>query len=211
VAVNDLILAVLSELNNAGASAPSKTKLLKLLYLIDVESARSVGKPLTGWNWVFLHYGPWTADYDSVLDQLAKYDDVMLRGFGVDEHTTLVVTQRRDVDVSRIGDGTAQNVVARVLNRWGQRELGEILNFVYFETEPMQHAERNTSLDFGTVPRGRYPVYYRTKSAVDSKTLRAMRAKVNQPAAPAAAVSRACTPPRYDEVFEKALAALEED
>lgn len=209
--VADLILAILTELNNAGIGAPSKTKLLKLLYLMDVEGARSIGTTLTGWDWKFLHFGPWTAAYDPVLSDLASYDHVALKGMGDDERATVIVTRRRDVDLQRLSDGTVQNIVARVLSRWGNRELGEILNFVYFETEPMQVAERGSVLNFNTVPRGRYPIYHRTPSDADKATMKAMRATINRPAATAAPASRPYTAPRYDEAFDEALAVLEDD
>ena len=99
---SDLILAVLAELMRLSTGAPSKTKLLKLLYLIDVEAVRRTGSTYTRWDWVFLHFGPWASEYDSTLDQLAKYDHVALKAYGSDERTTLIISQRRERDASRL-------------------------------------------------------------------------------------------------------------
>jgi hypothetical protein len=213
VRIRDLILAVLAEVQNLDPPAPSKTKLLKLLYLIDLETARSAGGTATDWKWIFLHFGPWAPEYDSTLEQLAKYDDVVLKGYGADDRTTLVITQRREHDASKLDDGTVQNTIARVLSRWGRSELAEILNFVYFETEPMQGVERLATLDFTKVPRGRYPVYRRVSSEADAKTLRALRAKINAPQRSEEGRSgdKPYTPPRYDDEVLQALASIEDD
>ena len=44
-------------------------------------------------------------------------------------------------------------IVDRVIETWGLEELNELLNYVYFNTEPMQNAERGCVLDFSTVRR----------------------------------------------------------
>ncbi len=46
---------------------PNRTKLVKLLYLIDVDRVRSRQEPLTGYEWVFFHYGPYAFE---LIDQL---------------------------------------------------------------------------------------------------------------------------------------------
>ena len=45
----------------------SKTKLVKLLYLIDVEHYRRFRKTLTDLTWYFYHYGPYAFELESVL------------------------------------------------------------------------------------------------------------------------------------------------
>ena len=42
--------------------APNKTALVKLVYLIDVECWRKLGKPATDLQWRFHHYGPYSAE-----------------------------------------------------------------------------------------------------------------------------------------------------
>ena len=48
----------------------TKTKLLKLLYLFDLEFFRAHGKTFTGFSWKFFHLGPWAAEYDDILQGL---------------------------------------------------------------------------------------------------------------------------------------------
>jgi Protein of unknown function (DUF4065) len=65
----ELVLSVLTRIRELDTSA-SKTKLLKLLYLADIEHFRTTGDTLTGFDWIFYWYGPWSSDYDHLLDQL---------------------------------------------------------------------------------------------------------------------------------------------
>jgi uncharacterized protein YwgA len=66
-----LIPAVLTYVRLQGGYT-TKTKLLKLLYLLDIEAFRKRQTTLTGFNWIFYKYGPWTTEYDETLEQLEK-------------------------------------------------------------------------------------------------------------------------------------------
>ena len=44
-----------------------------------------------------------------------------------------------------------ESILLEVLKRWGTRKTGEILNHVYFQTEPMEGAVRNQPLDFSLI------------------------------------------------------------
>lgn len=48
----------------------SRTKLVKLLYLIDVEYYRRYRETLTGWQWRFHHYGPYAFEFETFLQTL---------------------------------------------------------------------------------------------------------------------------------------------
>jgi hypothetical protein len=218
VRTEDVLLAVLSELHNIGVT-PSKTKLLKLLYLVDLETMRGAGRTATGWDWVFLHFGPWAPAYDAELERLTNRDFLALKGIGADERATIVISQHRERDAASLDDVVVQNAIGRVITRWGSADLPDILNFVYFDTEPMHEAERHERLDFSKVPRGRYPVYRRTASDADQNTLRKMRERINR-SAPAMVREEPFkygytppryTPPKYDEDVVRALATIEED
>jgi hypothetical protein len=60
MAITDLISAVASYIAECGG-APTKTKVLKLLYLLDIEAFRKTQNTLTGFDWIFYLYGPWAA------------------------------------------------------------------------------------------------------------------------------------------------------
>jgi hypothetical protein len=207
------LLATVAELRNVGASA-AKTKLLKLLYLTDVEHYRSNGRLLTGWHWTFHRFGPWAAEYDQVLDSLAAAGTIELRPTGPgDRDAVLIISNDQRRDLQSLDDVNAQMAMARVLERWARVDLPELLDYVYFETEPMKNAERGRELNFGTIERGPYRVYRRPSSDGPPKKLREVKARLNSPSiiGTRAEPSTAYTPPRYDDEVLKVLASVEDD
>jgi hypothetical protein len=48
----------------------TKTKLLKILYLFDIEYYRTNRRTFTGFDWKFFHLGPWTPEYDPLISDL---------------------------------------------------------------------------------------------------------------------------------------------
>ena len=106
-----------------------------------------LGKPATGLEWRFHHYGPYSAELERDIN-----DNAFLHVFG-DRHSgygfspssqweeiRAACNARFDPAVRRVADG--------VVNQWSLEGLETILEYVYFETEPMQDARRGEHLDF---------------------------------------------------------------
>ena len=103
-------------------------------------------------------------------------------------------------------------ILLEVLNRWGTRKTGEILNYVYFQTEPMEAGIRNQPLDFSLIPPERPAVYTRSSSGKSPADIRKLRAKFEgQQAEKKIKEGRpfTFTRPRYDEEYLAAMAKLE--
>jgi len=77
MSLSDLISAVATFVRDSGG-APSKTKILKLLYLLDIESYRKTGATLTGFEWKFYKYGPWAESYDDALQAAAQANKILV-------------------------------------------------------------------------------------------------------------------------------------
>ena len=58
----DLLLAKSSPASREVEGTANKTKLLKLLYLTDIEFFRAAEQPLTGFDWIYYLYGPWSVN-----------------------------------------------------------------------------------------------------------------------------------------------------
>lgn len=213
-AVKQLIPAIASFAKEKGAYLP-KTKLLKLLYLFDVEYYRIHRSTFTGFPWKFFHLGPWTNEFDPVLESLVR------------EGTLIAVPNRRpDFDSTNYLPAKDQDIgnlfpdihddfaLRRVLKAWTERPVGEILDHVYFHTEPMENAVRNTSLDFSVVPTQQPERYARASSNTSpgdaARIRRAFKERQAQLRAQQAS-STIFTPPRYDEEFFQAMAKLDAD
>jgi hypothetical protein len=66
-----VIQAVLSRVHEREGYV-TKTKLLKYLYLFDLETYRRTGRALTGFEWIFHLYGPWAPQYDGLYADLVR-------------------------------------------------------------------------------------------------------------------------------------------
>jgi hypothetical protein len=150
-------------------SAATKTKLLKLLYLLDIESFRETQKTLTGFDWVFYKYGPWTAQYDEVLDQLSQEGKIQLNSSNKGDLEATFIDPTSAVDLSKAFPIYTDELKARrILEVWADRPVGELLDYVYFHTAPMKNAERKSRLDFGSILREEAPVEYRRAKSKSS-------------------------------------------
>jgi hypothetical protein len=120
----------------------NRTKLVKLLYLVDVERVRSRREPLTGLEWLFFHYGPYALELIDTLEQMEGaelaaqpwHDSVLYRGApGAPDGEDWVPHIRSTVD--------------NVIRRFAPLDLHELLDYVYFRTGPMADAQRGQHLN----------------------------------------------------------------
>ena len=151
--IRSLTAYVISQLADMEVSF-GKTKLVKLLYLIDVEFYKLCSRTLTGFDWVFYHYGPYTSTVDQVLKQLdldIPQEDVITAS----GHKAIVFKPSRQIDLEfeEQASNLEKSIVDRVLREWGLEELNPILSYVYFHTEPMKDAQRDELLDFSKIVR----------------------------------------------------------
>lgn len=68
--LNRLIAYTVSELTEMGIGF-GKTKLVKLIYIIDVENYRRRSQTISGLDWRFYHYGPYSFGIDTALERLS--------------------------------------------------------------------------------------------------------------------------------------------
>jgi hypothetical protein len=185
----------------------TKTKLVKLLYLIDVETWRSERRLLTNLDWVFLHYGPYTSTLNRNLDRLEGQQLVWKEFSGGPYERTILYTR-----VLQPPSGDSWPVITklradRVIDRWAPEPLELLLDFVYFETEPMLAANRGESLDFSTIVHQRVearPPPVRVNEAIRGQLREVVAEQMRMRAG-----LEPTTPPRYDEVWEEAMSIEE--
>jgi hypothetical protein len=143
----ELMTLLLSLANQEGIQV-GKTKLVKLLYLLEVEFYRENRQRLTDLKWVFFHYGP----YPVGLDDLLESPDIEVLPRRLTDGRRFEEVTVADAGQSGAGfDPALERLARRVVDNWGGLELSHLLNYVYFETEPMMHAVRGDVLDFSTV------------------------------------------------------------
>ncbi len=211
----DLALALLSRAQDKGHRL-NKTKLLKLMYLADIEHFRKNGKTLTGFEWIFFLYGPWSAEYDFLLAELERRDFINIEQWNEADTAgaSMAVLERRELD--NVVPATDEfYLILHQVDTWVERSLPEMLDYIYFETEPMQGAQSLQPLDFGKIDRIPPTLYRRSKSGIEISTVRRLRAgfanlRSRSERSNAEALSRFAKPV-YDEVYIEAIEAISDE
>jgi hypothetical protein len=129
----------------------TQVRLVKFLYLADLYFARErSGETLTGWPWVFVHYGPYCSEAMSSIDEANTRGLIVATSyesrFGPEEREVYSC----DEDTSAFEHELPIYVLSPLkgaVKRWGEDTPG-LLDFVYFETEPMLQALPGQRLNF---------------------------------------------------------------
>lgn len=208
--LSELVTAIVSYVTEHGGSV-TKTKLLKLLYLFDVEFYRAHRKTFTGFEWKYFHLGPWTKEFDPLLENLIASGDI-----------TEYLVERPDFDAKFLrssepislkkafSDFKDEILLKSLLDTWGQSSTGEILDYVYFRTEPMEHGVRNEPLDFSRILGDLPEAYKRPSSDKTTGEIKKMRREFSETLAKRLQSPRfEFTAPRYDEEFHAAMEKLD--
>ncbi len=142
--VVDLIATIARNYKESIGIAPAKTKLLKLAYLAEVYYKRLTGGRLTNQQWVFWKYGPYFWKYEAIVSSEA----IFIKQDEADEFYAIDVREDYQTIEMSIEE---QNALSRAFEH-ASDDLNQILDFVYFDTEPMMKAQtRGETLDFDSV------------------------------------------------------------
>jgi hypothetical protein len=209
--IDKLIVAIVTWVVDEG-SYVTKTKLLKLLYLFDIEHYRVHRQTFTGFSWKFFHLGPWAAEFDPTLDELVDKTALVPQRSN-SEFETLFYKPAERVDPREPFSNVKDEYILRgVLRTWGTRSTGEILDYVYFQTAPMEAGIRNAPLDFSVIQPEKPSAYSRSSSGKNKAEIQKLRMKFQAQQAQRKASQNqpfAFTPPKYDEEYLRAMAKLE--
>ena len=191
----------------------NKTALVKLVYLVDVECYRRLGRPATSLQWRFHHYGPYSAELEREVNHNAFVHVFGARdsGYGFapssdwrDIHSAFNTTF--EPAVRRVADAVAK--------QWGLEPLNTILEYVYFETEPMQDARRGETLDFSRIQTERTSSRREPRLSFSEEFIDNLRTRWSDRTETADTPGKGkLTPsePVYDEIYEEALRLMADD
>lgn len=129
-------------------------RLVKFLYLADLYHARfSKGETLTGWPWAFVYFGPWCKEVNEAIEKSAKKGLIFAQEYPSkyddDKDYRLFSTESTDEE-PKIIDALPTYVWSKLqwaIQKWADDWHG-LLDYVYFETEPMIEAKPGALLDF---------------------------------------------------------------
>ncbi|MCZ6653218.1 MAG: Panacea domain-containing protein [Planctomycetota bacterium] len=149
-----------------------QTLATKLLYIIEWDHYKHHQRRLTDVSWVFLHYGPWSPELSSLLRaDFAMQDDFQDWG----NFQPVVYTENK-LDYHKVTlPAELKLSVNCIIEQFAERPMPEILDFVYYDTEPMRSAqERGEALDFSTIVPASKPVF-RPAGKISSKEAKRIR------------------------------------
>ncbi len=143
-----------------------KTKLLKLVYLIELFFYRQNRKRLTSAEWVYYRYGPYLFNYDDLLSNMNISIDILNDDPGKNANIISLKDKKEEIKI----ETDLKFLIKRIVKEYGKQELKDILDFIYFDTEPMINVEyRGEKLNFKTVLPEEY---YRIKEINPDKKTR---------------------------------------
>ena len=203
--LGQLILYIVYQVEELGGYT-NTTRLVKFLYLIDLEHQRRYGRTLTGLQWKCYLYGPYAFELPTIGARLGfdlqSEDFVNVKGH---RGTLLCVPDSQEFPAGlSFGIEILVNGILRV---WADQETADLLQYVY-HTEPMRHAQRGDKLDFSLVPSGTH--YYELYVPVQKPTVRQLRESLRSYALDDAGEFVRPTIV-YDNVLDEGLRALDAD
>ncbi len=161
-----ILVEILREAQSKGISTTT-TQLVKLLYLAEVEYFRETSLRLTNLDWLFYQYGPYA------LELGETFEDKIFEKTEIESQTSRTYVEFKVAEpVSTFGtklDPKVGLVIKRVVGTWGKLPLEELLDYVYFETEPMQNVERRGErLDFATIKKENSSIVIPLKASTET-------------------------------------------
>jgi hypothetical protein len=171
--LQQLILHTISYVNETGGYTTT-IRLVKFLYLFDLEHFRRYRKTLTGLEWVFHLYGPYCFALpelgQSIGFDLAQEDFESQNG-----RKGRLYKVAEEVELPNEFGYSVGTMIDGLLDVWGLEETQTLLDYVY-HTEPMKSAVRGQKLIFDDVPAGSQ--YYELYLPIDKKKAAEIRQKL---------------------------------
>jgi hypothetical protein len=127
-------------------------RLVKFLYLADLFQARtSPGTILTGFPWALINFGPYCSESLQAIDEARNRSLISARAYQskYSDEDKYVYSAHLSKE-PKLGNELSLYVASKLkaaIKRWGDDTQG-LLDFTYFETEPMSNAKPYEILDF---------------------------------------------------------------
>jgi hypothetical protein len=194
----------------------SPIRLVKFLYLADLFYARKFhGETLTKWPWRFIHYGPFCGEALEAIDNatnnglieaipyVSKFDD--------EDHFLYKCRLEKDHPLHEILPISITAPLENAIKRWGG-DTYQLLDYVYFETEPMEEVQFRDLLDFNKARKPQIIESVEMKSLSKEKIKEGKEAiqKLKNSFSKSLAKSNVIVP-IYDEIYHSAVEIMDED
>jgi len=121
----------------------TRTKLVKLLYLIDLYYARVKNRSLTGLTYRSYYFGPYSGEIINAINQLKGYEIEEYSNTSLDgrEYYLYRPGMNPRWEVPPALEYEEEKVIDQVISEHGNKSLDEILRYVY-NTEPYKNCKK---------------------------------------------------------------------
>lgn len=141
-----------------------RTQLFKLVYLADYEARRYLGRPLSGFEYIWYNHGPFDQDIYAAIKRLKDFalveEDQMQYPTG---RTGFVYHSKIDGSALATLSPEESLIVSYVCRAYSGMELQALLTDVVYETEPMLDARereaRGEPLNMDMVNNSRHTLH----------------------------------------------------
>lgn len=137
-------------------------RLVKFLYLADLYEARArEGKTITGFPWRFVYYGPYCPEAMQSIEETARRGLVCKQTFDstFDKEKSYSLFSCNDHEAEKLQQHFRMGTLSQLqsaIKRFGE-DTPLLLDYVYFETEPMKDAKKGDLLDFSKAQQSVQP------------------------------------------------------
>lgn len=124
----------------------TKTRITKLVYLVDWENVRVSGDQITEINWYFDHYGPYVS---SVLDEAEKDENICIEesisNFGTVKYIVKSRGDKEQLVYNNLSESDKE-IINYVIEQTKELYWNQFIKFVY-ATEPIRRGEQYNFLN----------------------------------------------------------------
>jgi hypothetical protein len=155
LSLEDTIAMLAAHARHQGVTL-TRTKLVKLLYLLDVRAWETIGRTLTGVEWIWHHYGPYSPTVVEVCKRMSSTGELEAEEtsnfFGSPEYRVRSANEAYYRDHSPVFMALARQIIAE-FGRFAPSMIGDLT----YETEPMRRivreGQRGDLIEFEDEPR----------------------------------------------------------
>ena len=142
----------------------TKTQLVKLIYLVDLESVRFTGTQASDIKWKFHHYGPYDENLDGRLKKLEKNSIITVQQKSKKDHPDDIyfLYQHTGKEMKYEFEPMKKQIIDTILSQYGSFTLDALLKYVY-ETEPMRKSKRGQYLNLKSLLNNESVDFSKTK------------------------------------------------
>jgi len=193
----------------------STISLVKYLYLADLYYAEETGgQTLTGLPWIFYHYGPYCTDSFRVIDEAVTHGVINATNYESKYEEGAEYKWYSSVDEYEPKIDIPTHVwLSLASNIANFAETRDLMNYVYFETAPMQHAKEKAPLDFSVARKIKPepPIVMNKLSAKKIRIAHDILSRIRQSRIKNSTISSADLVPVYDEAYYKFTKTLDDE